>query len=356
MQSFRVASSARKAMYALEINPNRTIGREMVPVHPDILNVETTSVCNLSCRFCAYDKKTTPRISMTDELFFDCIEQAVALGYRRFALTPSTGDIFMDHHIFRKLAFLDDHPGVEAYSFYTNFTIPKSKDVDRLIACRKLTSLVISVYGHDPQSFNAITGGTEKLHARLMGNLERLLAVVHRRSFHLTVRMQSTKDAPAKASAEVADVFDRLRRAGVRLNRSTLFHTWGGLVTEEDVKGLAIDIKPADTVYKLGACTLLFTGVQIMATGVVHACNCVDVDATLEIGNLHQKPLRDIISTRNPLYMRLIEEQQRGEFRPVCRACGFYKSIYHMRRGPTQTVAGYMEQLDAKERGLPQPV
>jgi hypothetical protein len=65
----------------------------------------------------------------------------VAIGYRKFGLTPSTSDIFMDHHIFRKLAFLDDYPGVEAYSFYTNFTIPKPKDVDSLIACRKLSDL-----------------------------------------------------------------------------------------------------------------------------------------------------------------------------------------------------------------------
>jgi hypothetical protein len=29
--------------------------------------------------------------------------------------------------------------------------------------------------------------------------------------------------------------------------------------------------------------------------------------------------------------MQLIEEQQRGEFRPVCQSCDYYKSIYHKR-------------------------
>jgi hypothetical protein len=38
--------------------------------------------------------------------------------------------------------------------------------------------------------------------------------------------------------------------------------------------------------------------------------------------------LRDIISSRNQAYMKLIDEQQRGEFRKVCQNCDFYASIY----------------------------
>ena len=39
---------------------------------------------------------------------------------------------------------------------------------------------------------------------------------------------------------------------------------------------------------------------------------CVDVDASLTIGDLNERPLRDILSSRNALYMGLIEEQQKG--------------------------------------------
>jgi hypothetical protein len=42
-------------------------------------------------------------------------------------------------------------------------------------------------------------------------------------------------------------------------------------------------------------------------------------------------PLADIVSPENPLYMEIIEEQQRGQFRAICRSCDFYKSIYHHR-------------------------
>lgn len=342
----------RKGLYALEINVNRLLGREMIPVKPDELNVETCSACNLACRFCAYPKKTSPKVSMKDESFYDCIEQAVALGYRKFMLTPSTGDIFMDHHVFRKLQYLDEHPLVGEYHFYTNLTIPKPDDVTRLMACTKLKGLTISVYGHDLESFKSITGGTDKLYARLMANLERLLELAPRRTFALTVRLQSTKDGMRKASRNVSDVFARFKQAGVALDRSTIYHSWAGLVTDQDVQGLDIDLKEADVVYKKGACMLMFTGVQVMATGVVHACSCVDVDGALEIGNLHEKPLHEIVSTRNPTYMKLIADQQRGEFLPVCQSCAFYKSIYHGRRGPTQTLQAFKDMLDAKAQAL----
>ena len=105
----------------------------------------------------------------------------------------------------------------------------------------------------------------------------------------------------------------------------------GYAITPEDLKGLAIDVMDSGKIYKSGACSLLFTGVQIMATGLVHACACVDVNASLTIGDLNELPLRDILSSRNALYMGLIEEQQKGLFRDVCRECGFYKSIYHSR-------------------------
>jgi hypothetical protein len=65
-----------------------------------------------------------------------------------------------------------------------------------------------------------------------------------------------------------------------------------------------------------------------MATRIVNRCSCRDVNATLRLGDLNDKPLRDIISNRNPAYMSLIEEQQRGEFRPVCQSCDLYASIY----------------------------
>lgn len=343
--------SLRNTLIRAEIGFNRARGREFVPVARDLLHIETSSACNLKCRFCAYEKKQSPRVVMSNAMFADCVEQALALGMNRFELTPCTGDVFMDRRFFEKLELLDAHPGVRGYQFFTNFTIPRPRDVGRLLAAEKLEHLTISVYGHDLETFVAIAVSSEKIYRRLIANLEALLAVVDRRRFGLDIGMRSSRNAPRRGASELLRLLHRFEQAGIKVRRSRVYNNWGGYITQKDVQGLDIDITGADTVYKSGACSLLLTTVQVMATGVVNGCACRDVDATLRIGDIRERPLREILSADNETYMRLIEEQQRDEFRPICRTCDFYKSVYHHRIGlrrngqGTQTLAEFTQSL-----------
>ena len=101
---------------------------------PDILNninIETTSRCNLKCKFCAYDKRNldeVPYTTMPQEMFEDVVKQSLDLGYENIGLTPTTGDIFMDKKLFDKLIFLDNQTRLDGYYFYTNF-IPLNQNI-----------------------------------------------------------------------------------------------------------------------------------------------------------------------------------------------------------------------------------
>jgi len=359
-----LALSAKKVLSMAEINFNRAIGHQCIPVQDDLIGIETTSVCNLNCCFCAYGKKASPKITMKDDFFIDCITQAVELGYRRFILTPNTGDVFMDRHFLQRLRFLEEHPGVKEYTFYTNFTIPRPKDIERLTGLTKLRLPTISIYGHDRDTFVAIAKATDVVYKRLLTNLEILLGLMKakRLPFEFNIALRSTRHLPGMQETDLLRLLDRFRQAGIDVRISRVYHDWGGRVTAEDTKGLDLDVADSALTYKKGACALLFTGVQIMATGVVHACSCVDVDAILKIGDLNEKPLREIVSTANPSYMALIEEQERGEFRSVCQACGFYKSIYHMRSMyrkdgiPIQSIDEFKARLDVKNAVKSEPL
>jgi MoaA/NifB/PqqE/SkfB family radical SAM enzyme len=347
-----IARSVRNLASGFEIRLNRRLGREFIPQHGITLGVETSSLCNLKCRFCAYDKKHSPRITMKDEFFIDCITQALDMGYRRFSLTPCTGDIFMDRHIFNKIEFLENNPRVDGYEFFTNFTVLKHKDVERLAKLAKLKSVVVSIYGHDPETFIAITKSTAKVYDRLVGNLETLFEYIHQKKFHLEFAVRSTIHAPRTGPSTLMRVLRRFERAGIRVHRSSgLYNNWGGYITQEDVKGLPIRIGGTESIYKDGACALLLTSVQILASGIVNGCSCRDVDATLRIGDLNKTPLREIISSRNSAYMQLIDEQQERQFRPICKSCDFYQSIYHNRRSyrrngvKTQSLAEFKAAL-----------
>jgi uncharacterized Fe-S cluster-containing radical SAM superfamily protein len=343
----------RKILLRVEIAANRLLGREFIPADLGAFNIETTSACNLKCRFCAYEKKESPKVSMSNETFADCVAQALGLGFDRFHLTPCTGDVFMDKHAYEKFAFLDAHPQVKGYHFFSNLTIPTHEQLMRLMGLKKLERMVISVYGHDEASFVAIAKSTPKIYRRLIANLETILEHLDRWPFGVSIGHRSTFDAEDAADSELIALLRRFKQARVAVNSSHgLYNNWGGYITQEDVAGLNMQIAPADAVYKSGACVKLFDSVQVMATGVVNACACRDVDATLRIGDIAALPLEKIISARNTEYVRIIEEQQTGKFRPVCASCDFYRSIYHQptsyRRGkvPTQTVAEYLCKLN----------
>jgi MoaA/NifB/PqqE/SkfB family radical SAM enzyme len=320
----------RSALIRAEVFVNRLLNREFIPVALAPFNIETSSACNLKCRFCAYEKKLSPKVSMKNEMFFDCVRQAIGLGYTEFHLTPCTGDVFMDRHVFEKFAFLDDQPELRAYHFFTNWTILSRDQILRLMTLKKLQHVTVSVYGHDEKTFLAITKSTPKVYRRLIANLETLLANLDRLPFGVSIGFRSTFDVPSEDSSDLMRLLSKFRKAGVAVRDSHgIYNNWGGYISQEDVADLEMHILPADLTSKSGACVKLFDSVQVMATGIVNGCSCRDVDATLQIGDVQELPLEKIMSAKNAQYLQIIEEQQAGKFRPVCKSCDYYRSIYH---------------------------
>jgi sulfatase maturation enzyme AslB (radical SAM superfamily) len=327
-----ISNQIRNLLVRIEIGVNRALGRQFIPRDRTLFHIETSSACNLKCRFCAYTKKSTPKVSMSYDAFEHVVDQAIALGYTRFELTPCTGDVFMDKTIFAKLEYLERHASVESYEFFTNLTIPKPDSTKRLASLSKLRHLTVSVYGHDLESFIAIARGTPMLYHRLIANIDALLEIAPQAAFDMAIGLRSTRKRQRHAESELMQAVERFRAAGHEIWLSPgVYNNWGGYISEKDVEGLDMHINSTEGAYKLGACEKLFDSVQVLANGVVNACACRDVDATLQIGNVNEAPLADIVSPANPRYMAIIEAQQRGEFGAICKSCDFYKSIYHHR-------------------------
>lgn len=352
MRTALLIKSVRNFRNAVAININRARGREFIPNGAHSIAIETSSLCNLDCRFCAYVKKTSPKVTMKDAFFRDCVGQALDMGYRQFDLTPCTGEVFMDRTLFNKLAFLDDTPGVAGYGFHTNFTIPKAPDIKRLFDLTKLTEISISIYGCDLQSFLALTQSTEKVYRRFVINLETFIEEIARRRFAMQCSIHPGVESLRGRVSEITRLVDRIRKAGIPVKvHKGVYNNWGGLITKEDVRDLPIDVVGPNIIYKNGACVRLMTAVQIMATGIVNGCACRDADATLRLGDLNETPLRELISNRNPRYMALIEDQQQGRFQPVCSSCDMYASIYHKNSGYRKSGVA-LESLDAFKKRI----
>lgn len=355
MKARVIENSLRNIFIGLETKVNRALGREFIPVDLGPFNIETSSACNLKCRFCAYEKKTSPKLNMPNDMFYSCVEQAIEMGFRKFHLTPCTGDVFMDKQLFDKLAFMEAHPRIEGYHFFSNITIPRPDQLLRLKALKKFERLTISVYGHDEESFVAITKSPAKIYRRLLTNMATILENKADLRFAISIGFRSTFDVPAHDASELMKMLSAYRKAGVNVHSSHgVYNNWGGSISQADVGDLNLHIATSDSVPKNGACVKIFDSIQVMATGVVNACSCRDVDATLRIGDIGEAPLKEILSANNPMYLQVIAEQQEGRFRPVCENCDYYRSIYHQPRNyrrekiPTQTIDQFIKSLSAK--------
>jgi len=331
-----IQSNLKHLKKKFKIEINRYLGRTFIPPIRTRLYIEPSSICNLKCAFCAYDKKTTPHMNMSNQFFFDVIEQAVEMGYQRFGLTPITGELFMDKNVMDKIEFLENHPKVKLFHFYTNFTMLDEDRIKRLSELSKLAYMAISIYGHNRESFIATTKSTPHVYQRLVNNLRTLYSICDNFKARLQIRCRTGYDfsfSQKKWDSSLADIIKKLKKdKAIPLSFTKYYNNWGGLITQGDVDALDMTIRQTKDVYKKGPCALIFYKQQIMVDGKVNACACRDANATLCIGDLKQAPLKEVLSTGNKRYMQLIEDQQRGRFNATCQSCDFYRSIHQTSR------------------------
>jgi len=310
---------------------NRLIKNEFIPNPKEHLYIEVSNICNLSCKFCAYSKSKNKKVIMTNEMFFNIVNNATKFGYDTFGLTPITGEVFVDNDFIKKIEFLENHPKIKSYSFFTNFTLANEKIINFLIHTKKLNELYISLYGHNYDSFSKFTGGNKKTYQNILSNLKYLYDRSMDKNFNLSfgLRTYISFESLKNCSSDLCQIIKAfLRDSNSKITINKTYYNWGGYITQEDVKDLNIIINDPSSFYKYGACSLIFYKNQVMADGRVNACACRDVNATLKIGDLKKQSFEEIYSSQNIDYINIIKSQQKGNFNTVCNSCDFYRSIY----------------------------
>lgn len=328
-------------------------GREQIPDPRRHLYIEASGRCNLECRFCAYRKKTIPKTIMAQAVFQDTANQAIEMGYRTLGLTPSTGDVFMDPDFLEKLEYLEKSPNLESYAFFTNFILPSEEKIRALCGFQKLRQLSLSIYGHDEASFVKVTGSNSNAYERLVDHLETLCRIAQPGPMGPVVNIRTERSFRGidRTESRLCRTLVELRnRLDTPVYVKQWYDNWGGKISSSDVEGLDIHLVEETLVPKRGACALIFSRNNVMADGRVNACACRDVDGTLALGSVHEQPLAEILSLRNPKYRDLIDRQQAGDFDPVCRSCTAYQSVYKVSnpfysRAPTVTLAEFERQI-----------
>lgn len=342
----------RNLGHLYHLNMNRLRKNTFVPHPRSHMCIEPASYCNLACKFCSYAKDVRPRRIMPTTDFINYVDQAIDMGFRTFVLTPMTGDVFMDRDLTSKLQYLEQNDDVDSVVFYTNLIGASEQSIAFVCAMKKLKLFEISIYGHDLESFKAITGAGKTQYNRLLANLTLLLDHArpekHGDRIVLAFSTYNAFAFPGDPPSDLCAVLVELQhRLGIEIGAREDYDSWGGLITKDDVRGIDVNLIDGRYLYKKGPCQLLFAYVQIMADGRVNACACRDAGGSLVIGDLAEQPLKDIISNRNANYMDLIGDQAAGKFQNSCRSCTFYRSVYDHRPGAQPISDLGLIQMDA---------
>lgn len=311
---------------------NRLFKNEFIPNPKEHLYIEVSNICNLRCKFCGYSKSLMNKKSiMSNEMFFDIINRATEFGYSTFGLTPIVGEVFVDRNFINKIKFLENHPKVKNYSFFTNFTLVDKNIINELFKTKKVKEMYISLYGHDFTSFINVTRGNKKTYETLLSNLHYLLKKCKEINFTLSFGLRTNRsfESLEKCESDLCEVVRNIVKiTGSPIHILKSFNTWGGLITQKDVNGLDMIINDPLKFHKNGACSLIFYKNQVMVDGRINACACRDIHATLQIGDIRIQSFENVYSVRNKGYINLIEKQQQGKFNSICEMCDFYRSIY----------------------------
>lgn len=275
-------------------------------MHPDLMQIETTSACNLRCVFCPYDEMTRARQHMDTERFAHFLaDQAAhvsAVGLHHF------GEPFLNPALPRYVAICSEL-GIETTAS-TNATRISSMAAEAVVGAG-LGRLIISIDAALPETYAAL---------RRRGRLADVHEGVDR---VLAAKLAAGSGTPYVqvqfiVTPENADEWEPFRdrwvgRPGVDqvVVRDERTHA-GQRVRHDEYRLPARERLP---------CRYLWESVVILADGRVVPC-CKDFDGKEVLGNVFEGDrLEDIWNGRRMVELRRAHVERRFGAVPLCATC-----------------------------------
>ena len=268
------------------------------------LMIETSSVCNAKCTFCASLTMKREKKIMTDEVFETLLARLQTEGIKpRWIDLFCQGEPLLDRSLFSRVKKLKAVFPQSRVRITTNFAAATDGAIEELLSCG-LDSVFISLNASSPETYARIM---RLNYERTIQNVNRLLEQRKARRSSLKV-LVSMVLCPENAGEEAA--FVRMWKDkvdSVRLQRAADF-------------GGKIDMRPG---YRpntlLYPCNDLFERIPILSNGEVALC-CQDVEGIIQL-NVRDHSLIDIF--HSPRFKHFRDKHLRGEINQLrmCRNC-----------------------------------
>jgi MoaA/NifB/PqqE/SkfB family radical SAM enzyme len=301
--SLGLRSRARRAVEALlhrQAKPIRRLllatGRDRAPILPEIVQIESTNICNAKCVFCPRDDMHRKQGIMSVELFRKIVDECVELGITHIRM-HNYGEAFIDKRLVEKVRYAKEK-GIKEVGMISNGSLI-TEPVARGMIEAGLDAINISVDASGKEVFETTRIGLK--YDKVIANIERLVrlrAEYGRRRPKLIlsfVRQDNSADEQA--------FIEHWRAIADKIHVTDL-HNWAGtLNTESDVN------------YPCYRPWLTFT---VLWDGRVSLC-CADFDGKTILGDLNTETIQEVWNAEP---YRLARRQHLESGGPdICRAC-----------------------------------
>src|SRR6476620_2487425 len=302
-QSMNIKARARRAAEHLlraQAKPVRRLllatGRDRAPGMPEIVQIESTNICNAKCVFCPRDDMHRRQGIMSVELFRQVVDECVELGITHVRM-HNYGEAFIDKRLVEKVRYAKEK-GIAEVGVISNGSLI-TEQVARGMIDAGLDAINISVDAAGKEVFESTRLGLK--YDKVIANIERLLRL----------RTESGKRRPKlilsfvrqNNSADEQAFIEHWRSIADKIHVTDL-HNWAGtLNTESDVN------------FPCYRPWLTFT---VLWDGRVSLC-CADFDGKTILGDLNTHTIAEIWNAEPYRNARRQHLESGGP--DICRSC-----------------------------------
>ena len=299
----KIKARARKAAERVllsQAKPVRKImlatGRDRSPVLPEIVQIESTNICNAKCVFCPRDEMHRRQGIMSFELFTKIVDECAELGITHVRV-HNYGEPFVDRKLVEKVRYAKQR-GIAEVGMISNGSLI-TEAVARGMIDAGLDAINISVDASGKDVFESTRIGLK--YDKVIANIERLVRI----------RAESGRRRPKlilsfvrqNNSADEQAFIEHWRKIADKIHITDL-HNWGGTLNQQ-----------SDVNYPCYRPWLTFT---VLWDGRVSLC-CADFDGHTILGDMNTSSIREIWN--NDLYRSVRREHLESGGPDVCRAC-----------------------------------
>jgi len=275
-------------------------GRDRAPRWPDIVQIESTNLCNAKCVFCPRDEMHRRQGVMDFDLFRKVVDECAALGITHVRV-HNYGEPFLDKGLVEKVRYAKSK-GIAEVGMISNGSLI-TEDIARGMIDAGLDAINISVDAAGKEVFEStrvhLNYDEVTTNIRTLARLRRESGKTHPKLILSFVRQHNSADEDAFIR-EWTPIADKIH--------ITDLHNWAGTLNDR-----------TEVNYPCYRLWLTFT---VLWDGRVSMC-CADFDGRHIFGDLRSQTIAEVWNS--PVYRAARRQHLESGGPGICRSCDLPK-------------------------------